>query len=33
MKHDPNLWMVERIAQALGPLREQVVFLGGAAAD
>jgi len=24
--------MVERIAQALGPLREQVVFLGGAAA-
>lgn len=31
MRPDPNLDMVERIAEALGPLREQVVFLGGAA--
>jgi len=31
MKQDPNLWMVERIAAALGPLCEEVVFLGGAA--
>jgi len=31
MRKDPNLWMVERIAAALGPLREEVVFLGGAA--
>lgn len=29
MRHDPNLAMVERIAEALGPLRDQVVFLGG----
>ena len=31
MRHDPNLEMVERIAEALGPLRERVVFLGGSA--
>jgi len=28
---DPNLTMVERIAKALGPLRERVVFVGGSA--
>jgi predicted nucleotidyltransferase len=28
---DPNLGMVERIAAALGPLRERVVFVGGSA--
>jgi hypothetical protein len=28
---DPNLGQVERIAAALGPLRERVVFVGGAA--
>ncbi len=32
MRPDPNLAMVERIADALGSLREQVVFLGGSAA-
>lgn len=31
MSFDPNLGMVERIAAALGPLRERVVFLGGSA--
>lgn len=31
MRQDPNLEMVERIAEALGSLREQVVFLGGSA--
>jgi len=30
---DPNLGMVERIAAALGPLRERVVFVGGSATD
>ncbi len=29
MRQDPNIFMVERIADALGSLREQVVFLGG----
>jgi predicted nucleotidyltransferase len=28
---DPNLGMVERIAAALGPLRDRVVFVGGSA--
>lgn len=28
---DPNLAMLERIAEALGPLRRRVVFLGGCA--
>lgn len=31
MTLDPNLGMVERIADALGPLRDRVVFLGGSA--
>ena len=31
MRRDPNLHMVERVAEALGPLRERVVFLGGCA--
>lgn len=31
MKPNPNLAMVERIASALGELRERVVFLGGCA--
>ena len=31
MNLDPNLGMVERIAAALGPLRERVVFVGGSA--
>ena len=31
MSLDPNLGMVERIAPALGPLRNQVVFIGGSA--
>ena len=31
MKPNPNLAMVERIASALGSLRERVVFLGGCA--
>ncbi len=31
MNPDPNLSMVERIATALGPLRERVVFVGGSA--
>lgn len=31
MRHDPNLGMVVRIAEALGPLRERFVFLGGSA--
>lgn len=29
--HDPNVAKVELIASALGPLREQVVFVGGCA--
>jgi hypothetical protein len=29
---DPNLPQLRRIAQALGDLREQVVFVGGAVA-
>lgn len=29
---DPNVAKVELIARALGPLREQVVFVGGCAA-
>ncbi len=32
IRSDPNLAMVELIAQALGPLREQLVFVGGCAA-
>jgi hypothetical protein len=28
---DPNLEMLERIAEALGPLRRRVVLLGGCA--
>ncbi len=32
IRRDPNLAMVERIAVALGPLREQLVFVGGSAA-
>lgn len=32
IRQDPNLAMVERVAQALGPLREQLVFVGGCAA-
>ena len=31
MNPDPNLGMVERIAAALGPLRDKVVFVGGSA--
>ena len=31
MRQDPNLAMVERVADALGSLRERVVFLGGCA--
>lgn len=31
IRHDPNLGMVERVATALGPLREQLVFVGGCA--
>ena len=31
MRTDPNLAMVERMASALGVLRERVVFLGGSA--
>ncbi len=31
MRPDPNLERVERIAAALGPLRQQLVFLGGSA--
>ena len=31
MKPNPNLAMVERMAAALGALRERVVFLGGCA--
>ena len=31
MRLDPNLDMLERIAAALGPLRDRVVFVGGAA--
>ena len=31
MNLDPNLGMLERIAAALGPLRERVVFVGGSA--
>lgn len=31
-RHDPNLAMVEVIARALGPLREQLVLVGGCAA-
>lgn len=30
--HDPNVAKVELVAQALGPLREQLVFIGGCAA-
>jgi predicted nucleotidyltransferase len=32
IRPDPNMAMVELIAQALGPLREQLVFVGGCAA-
>lgn len=32
IRSDPNLAMVELIAQALGPLREQLIFVGGCAA-
>jgi predicted nucleotidyltransferase len=32
IRPDPNLAKVELIAQALGPLREQLVFVGGCAA-
>jgi hypothetical protein len=32
IRRDPNLIMVERIATALGPLRERLVFVGGCAA-
>ena len=32
IRPDPNLAMVELIARALGPLREQLVFVGGCAA-
>ena len=31
MRRDANALMVERVAEALGPLRQQVVFLGGCA--
>ena len=31
MTPDPNLAMLERIAEALGPLRHRMVFLGGCA--
>lgn len=31
MRRDANALMVERVAAALGPLREQMVFLGGCA--
>ena len=31
MTRDPNVLMVERVARALGPLRERMVFLGGCA--
>lgn len=30
--HDPNLQRIELVAAALGPLREQLVFVGGCAA-
>ena len=32
MQH-PNLAKIELIAEALGPLREQLVFVGGCAVD
>lgn len=32
IRPDPNLAMVEKVAEALGPLREQLVFVGGCAA-
>ena len=31
MNPDPNLAMLERIAEALGPLRHRMVLLGGCA--
>ncbi len=33
MTPDPNLAMLERIAEALGPLRHSMVFLGGVPGD
>jgi hypothetical protein len=30
--HDPNLERVELVATALGPLRDELVFVGGCAA-
>jgi len=33
MRRRPNLAKVELIAQALGPLRERLVFVGGCAVD
>jgi hypothetical protein len=32
MPLDPNLARIELVAEALGPLREQLVFVGGCAA-
>ena len=31
-EHDPNLERVELVATALGPLRDELVFVGGCAA-